>query len=164
MPAITACPNCQRQLKVPENLLGKTVRCPSCKQTFVAQGKQDDAIAMIDEEPRPPASGPGTSGAQTGAPISGVGSAPGLSGELGADRFAAAGFASIAQPSFAGAGTAGAESVQPAFSHNDLLTSPTQGDRWRTASSTSQVQRPSHASDGSDPFADPTGADNWWWV
>jgi hypothetical protein len=106
----------------------------------------------------------GAGAAQRGTPISGLGSAAGLSGQLGADRFAA-GFASIAQPSFAGAGTAGgAESVQPAFSHNDLLTSSNQGDRWRTAISTSGVQGPSHASDGSDPFADPTGADNWWWV
>jgi hypothetical protein len=98
--------------------------------------------------------------AQRGTPISGLGSAAGLSGQLGADRFAA-GFASIAQPSFAGAGTASAESVQPAFSHNDLLTSPNHADRWWTANSTSRVQGPS---DGSDPFADPTGADNWWWV
>jgi hypothetical protein len=105
----------------------------------------------------------GAGAAQRGAPISGVGSAAGLSGQLGADRFAV-GFASIVQPSFAGAGTAGAESVQPPFSHNDLLTSPNQTDRWRTASSMSRVQGPSHASDGSDPFADPTGADNWWWV
>jgi hypothetical protein len=52
-------------LKVPENLLGKTVRCPSCKTTFVAQAREEDAIAMIDDEPRGPAPGPGVSGAQT---------------------------------------------------------------------------------------------------
>jgi predicted Zn finger-like uncharacterized protein len=65
--AITACPNCQRQLKVPETLLGKTVRCPSCKATFVAQGAEEAPIAMIDEEPRAPAPGPGASDAQTAA-------------------------------------------------------------------------------------------------
>jgi predicted Zn finger-like uncharacterized protein len=62
--AITACPNCQRQLKVPENLLGRTVRCPSCKTTFVAQaGEEEAAIAMIDEEPRAPEPGRPVSGA-----------------------------------------------------------------------------------------------------
>jgi predicted Zn finger-like uncharacterized protein len=63
--AITACPSCQRQLKVPENLLGKTVRCPSCKTTFVAQASEEEPIAMIDEEPQAPARGPGPSGSQT---------------------------------------------------------------------------------------------------
>jgi len=65
--AITACPNCQRQLKVPENLLGKTVRCPSCKTTFVAQAAEEAPIAMIDDEPRGPARGPGPSSSQTAA-------------------------------------------------------------------------------------------------
>jgi predicted Zn finger-like uncharacterized protein len=59
--AITACPNCQRQLKVPDNLLGKTVRCPSCKTTFVAQAAVEAPIAMIDEDPRPPAPASGSS-------------------------------------------------------------------------------------------------------
>jgi predicted Zn finger-like uncharacterized protein len=59
--AITACPNCQRQLKVPENLLGKTVRCPSCQTTFVAQDDQEAPVAMVDEEPANPTPGPGAS-------------------------------------------------------------------------------------------------------
>jgi hypothetical protein len=65
MAAITACPKCQRQLKVPETLLGKTVRCPSCKATFVAQGAVEASIAMIDEEPRAGMTGPGDSSVQT---------------------------------------------------------------------------------------------------
>lgn len=30
------CPSCQRPLRVPDNLLGESVKCPSCEQTFVA--------------------------------------------------------------------------------------------------------------------------------
>jgi hypothetical protein len=30
------CPQCQRSLHVPENLLGQAVMCPSCSHTFVA--------------------------------------------------------------------------------------------------------------------------------
>jgi hypothetical protein len=105
----------------------------------------------------------GAGAAQRGTPISGVGSAPGLSGQLGADRFAA-GFASMAQPSFAGAGTAGAESVQPPSDQNDLVFSPNQGDRRTVAISTLRGQGQPHGSDAFDPFAGPAGADNWWWV
>jgi len=36
MPEIASCPQCQRQLRVPDNLLGKSVQCPSCRTTFVA--------------------------------------------------------------------------------------------------------------------------------
>ncbi len=37
MPAIIACPECQRRLSLPEDVLGKMVRCPSCKATFLAE-------------------------------------------------------------------------------------------------------------------------------
>src|SRR4051812_9280843 len=37
MTEITRCPSCQRQLQVPEGLLGYDVQCPSCGATFVAQ-------------------------------------------------------------------------------------------------------------------------------
>jgi hypothetical protein len=36
MPEIIACPQCKGKLKLPEALLGKKVRCPDCKNTFVA--------------------------------------------------------------------------------------------------------------------------------
>jgi predicted Zn finger-like uncharacterized protein len=36
MPEITSCPSCQRKLKVPDNLLGQSVKCPSCGMTFKA--------------------------------------------------------------------------------------------------------------------------------
>jgi predicted Zn finger-like uncharacterized protein len=36
MPLTIHCPSCQKQLRVPDDLLGKLVRCPSCKTTFTA--------------------------------------------------------------------------------------------------------------------------------
>jgi predicted Zn finger-like uncharacterized protein len=46
MPEIVKCPECKRTLRVPDDLLGKTVRCPSCQVTFTAQAG--------DAEPPPP--------------------------------------------------------------------------------------------------------------
>jgi predicted Zn finger-like uncharacterized protein len=34
MPEIVSCPQCQRQLRVPDELLGHSVKCPSCGTTF----------------------------------------------------------------------------------------------------------------------------------
>lgn len=39
MPAVNPCPKCQSGLKVPEKLYGKSIRCPKCNTTFVAQGE-----------------------------------------------------------------------------------------------------------------------------
>src|SRR5260370_20065482 len=46
MPEIVKCPDCKRRVRVPDDLLGKTVRCPSCQVTFTAQAG--------DAEPPPP--------------------------------------------------------------------------------------------------------------
>jgi hypothetical protein len=35
MPLATICPGCQQQLKVPDHLAGKRVRCPKCKQEML---------------------------------------------------------------------------------------------------------------------------------
>lgn len=47
MPHTITCPtpDCGRQLRVPDTLVGKKVKCPSCGNTFVAQ---------VDEIPPPP--------------------------------------------------------------------------------------------------------------
>jgi predicted Zn finger-like uncharacterized protein len=37
MPSVIACPSCQKQLKVPDELIGRNVKCPGCKETFTAQ-------------------------------------------------------------------------------------------------------------------------------
>jgi hypothetical protein len=50
MGAIVSCPECGRRLQVPEGFFGKKVRCPDCKQTFVAQPSAETGVQ---------ASGPG---------------------------------------------------------------------------------------------------------
>jgi hypothetical protein len=37
MPEITTCPDCAKNLRVPDELLGKKVRCPGCSILFIAQ-------------------------------------------------------------------------------------------------------------------------------
>lgn len=36
MPEIATCPMCQKKLRVPEDLIGQEVRCPTCGHTFTA--------------------------------------------------------------------------------------------------------------------------------
>jgi hypothetical protein len=36
MPQIVTCPECTKALQVPDELIGKTVQCPECKNTFPA--------------------------------------------------------------------------------------------------------------------------------
>lgn len=55
MPVVTRCPECSRQLRVPDDLLGKKVRCPGCKVVFTAAAAEDDAPG--DEAPPPRSSG-----------------------------------------------------------------------------------------------------------
>src|SRR5215831_1882698 len=45
MPEISNCPSCKRPVSVPERLIGKTVRCPSCKSTFTARSIIGEAEA-----------------------------------------------------------------------------------------------------------------------
>src|SRR6266478_5869515 len=62
MPSIISCPSCQKQLKVPDELIGKSVKCPGCKETFTAQtmSKSSPAPAREDvmEKPRKKAAPP----------------------------------------------------------------------------------------------------------
>lgn len=39
MPLLLDCPGCQRKLRVPDHLLGKTVKCPTCGEMFTATGE-----------------------------------------------------------------------------------------------------------------------------
>ena len=48
MPIQTTCPSCGRALRVPDDLIGKNVKCPGCQTTFLAA--DEDAPAS----PRPP--------------------------------------------------------------------------------------------------------------
>ncbi|HEY7312518.1 MAG TPA: hypothetical protein VH643_24350 [Gemmataceae bacterium] len=55
MPRIITCPDCERKLRVPDDLLGKKVRCPSCSVMFkavaVGGGGIEEPIEEPDEEP-----------------------------------------------------------------------------------------------------------------
>src|SRR5262245_22226136 len=46
MPIIVACPKCNGQLRVADNLIGRKVRCPACSATF-------EALERPAEEPTP---------------------------------------------------------------------------------------------------------------
>ena len=37
MANVISCPKCDRQLRVPDDLLGQAVKCPSCSETFTAE-------------------------------------------------------------------------------------------------------------------------------
>jgi hypothetical protein len=49
MPAVVVCPACLKKARVPEPMLGKTVRCPACAATFLAL-----ADGPVAEPPAPP--------------------------------------------------------------------------------------------------------------
>jgi hypothetical protein len=55
MPVVTSCPDCARKLRVPDELLGKKVRCPGCKVVFVASA---DAAPPSPPAPRRPTPAP----------------------------------------------------------------------------------------------------------
>src|SRR5437879_4667466 len=38
MPEVIDCPQCERKLRVPDELLGRAVQCPTCGATFAAPG------------------------------------------------------------------------------------------------------------------------------
>jgi hypothetical protein len=58
MPQFISCPDCQRKLRVPDNLMGKKVRCPTCSVMFkaIAVGADDPAEDRIQEPDEVPAS------------------------------------------------------------------------------------------------------------
>src|SRR5437764_11622326 len=48
MPQITTCPDCEKKLRLPDNLINTKVRCPGCGSPFLARPDGDQ-----DEEPAP---------------------------------------------------------------------------------------------------------------
>jgi predicted Zn finger-like uncharacterized protein len=62
MPIVISCPSCAAQLRVPEDLLGTLVRCPTCQTTFTAApsgptatvSPVSDARAGLRTEPSEP--------------------------------------------------------------------------------------------------------------
>jgi hypothetical protein len=53
MPEIVQCPQCVRQLRVPDDLLGKKVKCPTCRRNFVAEAAPVPESAPVFAPPRP---------------------------------------------------------------------------------------------------------------
>jgi hypothetical protein len=51
MPEISSCPRCKRPVSVPDRLIGRTVRCPSCKSTYIARSVTAETEPA---EPAPP--------------------------------------------------------------------------------------------------------------
>ncbi len=47
MPEIIQCPECRRQLRVPDELPDNLVRCPSCAHEFVVNRTQDGGVAIV---------------------------------------------------------------------------------------------------------------------
>jgi predicted Zn finger-like uncharacterized protein len=55
MPIVVQCPSCNRKLRVPDDLLGRLVKCPTCSQTFTAaeEGTAPAATRPPVEQPPP---------------------------------------------------------------------------------------------------------------
>jgi predicted Zn finger-like uncharacterized protein len=53
MPTIIHCPSCERQLRVPDELLGAKVKCPTCNGTFDATNDAGPAVPPPQPVPRP---------------------------------------------------------------------------------------------------------------
>ncbi|HEY7313491.1 MAG TPA: zinc-ribbon domain-containing protein [Gemmataceae bacterium] len=57
MPEQVSCPSCGAALRIPENLLGKNVKCPKCQTTFLAQtqapAEPEEPEERIASEPPP---------------------------------------------------------------------------------------------------------------
>ena len=45
MPITTRCPECDRPLRVPDDLVGKNVKCPGCTATFLAEAESSSQPA-----------------------------------------------------------------------------------------------------------------------
>src|SRR5437773_6137619 len=55
MATTATCPQCSRQLRVPDELLGRLVKCPSCSTTFTASTAADEPppLPIAAKEPAP---------------------------------------------------------------------------------------------------------------
>jgi hypothetical protein len=58
MPTVITCPACQKQLRLPDDLLGRPVQCPACRQHFEPEVKANKPPAPPRSEPEPVPSSP----------------------------------------------------------------------------------------------------------
>src|SRR5262245_63663532 len=49
--SLLTCPTCEKRLRVPDDRLGRLVRCPSCKTTFTAEVPNEEEEAIASEPP-----------------------------------------------------------------------------------------------------------------
>lgn len=63
MPAVTTCPSCSKQLRVPDELFGKGVKCPTCGATFTAH------VNAATAAPPPPPPAPAVADSSAPPPI-----------------------------------------------------------------------------------------------
>ncbi len=64
MPVSIACPNCATTLKAPDEVIGKTVKCPKCQESFTAQvGEQPAGVVLEEVPPQSAAQAPATAAA-----------------------------------------------------------------------------------------------------
>jgi len=55
MSLMISCPSCKARLKAPENLIGKTVKCPQCQTTIAVKAPADSPAAAPPRQPvKPP--------------------------------------------------------------------------------------------------------------
>jgi predicted Zn finger-like uncharacterized protein len=55
MPEVVTCPQCERQLRVPDELVGQRVKCPTCGTNFTANVSAGPPISAEDEAGHQPA-------------------------------------------------------------------------------------------------------------
>lgn len=53
MPSVISCPACERRLHVPPALVGESVKCPTCGETFTADLDAPPPRPVADEAPAP---------------------------------------------------------------------------------------------------------------
>jgi predicted Zn finger-like uncharacterized protein len=53
MPIESNCPGCGAKVRVPESLLGKSVKCPKCQSVFTAENPEPGFEEVAEDEPRP---------------------------------------------------------------------------------------------------------------
>jgi hypothetical protein len=56
MPVVVNCTKCQKKLKIPDELLGKKVKCPTCSAVFTAEASE--GVAEDKPAPKPAAKKP----------------------------------------------------------------------------------------------------------
>jgi predicted Zn finger-like uncharacterized protein len=51
MANVIHCPRCDRQLRVPDELIGESVKCPNCDETFTAAAASNGPAAGLSDRP-----------------------------------------------------------------------------------------------------------------